>query len=156
MWSSFAQRFQIYFWETTFYSLKTYCYRSVKESIQTLLALSGLEQECKKWRDRNTGLGLFTDVYDRRISKNFRYHDGDLYFSEKRNYGVVLNVDWLQPFKHLSNFLIGAIYLVLLNLPRHLRFMRENVVLVGVMPDVSEEPPTNTFFEPLVEKLEVA
>ena len=97
-----------------------------------------------------------TDVYDGKIWKTFRYHDGSLYFSEKQNYGVILNVDWFQPIKHLSNFSIGGIYLVLLNLPRHLRFLRENVVLVGIIPDMSKEPPTNMFLEPLVEELEVA
>ena len=97
-----------------------------------------------------------TDVYDGKIWKTFRYHDGSLYFSEKQNYGVILNVDWFQPIKHLSNFSIGGIYLVLLNLPRHLRFLRGNVVLVGIIPDMSKEPPTNMFLEPLVEELEVA
>ena len=100
---------------------------------------TGWEQECEKWRNRNASLGLLTDVYDGKIWKTFRYHDGNLYFLEKRNYGE-----------------IGEIYLLLLNLPRHLRFLIENVVLVGIIPDVSKEPPTNTFLEPLVEELEVA
>ena len=100
---------------------------------------TGWEQECEKWRDRNASLGLLKDVYDGKIWKTFRYHGGNLYFLEKRNYGE-----------------IGEIYLLLLNLPRHLRFLRENVVLVGIIPDVSKEPPTNTFLEPLVEELEVA
>ena len=100
---------------------------------------TGWGQECEKWRDRNASLGLLTDVYDGKIWKTFKYHDGNLYFLEKRNYCE-----------------IGEIYLLLLNLPRHLRFLRENVVLVGIIPDVSKEPPTNTFLEPLVEELEVA
>ena len=107
-----------------FMSIKTYCYRSVKESIQTLLTHSGWEQECEKWRDRNTGLGLLTDVYDGKIWKTLRYHDGNLHFLEKRNYGVMLNLDLFPPFKHLSNFSIGGICLVLLNLPLHLTFLR--------------------------------
>ena len=88
-------------------------------------------------------------IYDGKIWKTFKYHGGNLYFLEKQNYGVMLNVDWFQPFKHLSNFSIGEIYLVLLNLLRHLRFITENVVLVGIIPDMLKEPPTNTFFNPL-------
>ena len=130
---------------------KTYCYRS----IETLLTRSGWEQVCEKWRDWNIVLGLLTDVHDWKIWKTFRYHDGNLYFLEKQNYGGMLNFGWFQPFKHLSNFSIGEIYLVLLNLPRHLRFLRENVVLVGIIPDMSKEPSTNTFLESLVEELEV-
>ena len=64
--------------------------------------------------------------HKKQISKNFHQ------FLEKRNYGLMLNVDWFQSFIHLSNFsIVGGIYLVLLNYPRHLRFLRENVVLVG-------------------------
>ena len=129
-----------------FVPFKTYCYRSVKESIQTLLACSGWEQDCEKWRDRNTGVGLLTDVYDGKICKTFRYHHDSLNFSEKRNYGVMLNVHWFQPFNHLSNFSIGRICLIPLNLPRHLKFLTENVVLVGIIKDMSKEPPTNMFW----------
>ena len=52
-----------------FMPFKTYCYRSIKELIQTPLTRSGWEQECEKWRDRNTDLGLLTDVYDGKICK---------------------------------------------------------------------------------------
>lgn len=68
----------------------------------------------------------------------------------------MLNADWFQPFKHLSCFLVGAIYLVILNLPRHLRFKRENVILVGIIPDMAKEPPTNSFLSPLIEELNEA
>ena len=46
----------------------------------------------------------------------------------------MLNVDWFQTFKHLSNFSAGAIYLVILNLPRHLRFKGKNVILIELYP----------------------
>ena len=54
--------------------------------------------------ERLIGLGLLTDVYDEKIWKTFRYHDGNFYFLEKRNCGVMLNGDWFEPFKQLSNF----------------------------------------------------
>ena len=62
-----------------------------------------------------------------------------------RNYGLMLNIDWFQPFKHLSSFSVGAIYLVILNLHRHLAFKRENNILARTIPDMAEEPPTNSF-----------
>lgn len=68
----------------------------------------------------------------------------------------MLNVDWFQPFKHLSCFSVGAIYLVILILPRHLRFKRENVILVGIIPDMAKESPTNSFLSPLIEELNEA
>ena len=49
------------------------------------------------------------DVYDGNVWKKFQ-QDGDLFFNKVRNYGLMLNVDWFQLFKHLSSFSVGAIY----------------------------------------------
>ena len=95
-------------------------------------------------------------MYDGEIWKNFTHDGTDLFFSKPRNYAVILNVDWFQPFKHVSSFSIGDIYLVLLNLPFHLRFKRKNLFFVGIIPNMPKEPPTNSFLEPLVEELEAA
>jgi hypothetical protein len=67
----------------------------------------------------------------------------------------MLNVDWFQPFKY-TNYSVGAIYLTILNLPRHERFKKVNVILVGLIPDMKSEPPTNSFIEPLVDELQTA
>lgn len=37
-----------------------------------------------------------------------------IFFTVERNFGVMLNVDWFQPFKH-TNYSVGAIYLTILN-----------------------------------------
>lgn len=71
-------------------------------------------------------------------------------FTAERHYGIMLNVDWFQPFKN-TNYSVGAIYLTILNLPRSQRFKKENIILVGLIPDMKVEPPTNTFIEPFVE-----
>ena len=101
-------------------SYKTYSYGSVKRSTHTFLARSGWEQDCQNWRDRNTDVGMLKDVYDGKIWKTFRYHDGSLYFSH------------------------------------HLRFLRENVVLVSIVSGMSNKPQTNTFLETLGKESEVA
>lgn len=46
------------------------------------------------------------------------------FFNEERNYAVMLNIDWFQPFKY-TNYSVGAIYMTILNLPRHLRFKKK-------------------------------
>ena len=51
--------------------------------------------------------------------------------------GLVLNVDWFQSFKH-TTYLVGAVYLTIMNLPRAVRFKRKNVILVGILPGPSE------------------
>lgn len=81
--------------------------------------------------------------------------DHTIFFTEERNYGVMLNVDWFQPFKY-TNYSVGAIYLTILNLPRQERFKKRNIILIGLIPDMKSEPPTNSFIEPLVEELRIA
>ena len=51
----------------------------------------------------------------------------------------MLNIDWFNPYKH-SPYTVGAIYLVVLNLPRSEHFKIENLLLVGLIPGPSEPP----------------
>jgi hypothetical protein len=53
--------------------------------------------------------------------------------AEDYTLALQLNVDWFQPFGK-SDYSIGAIYLAILNLPRHLRYRPEYMMLVGVLP----------------------
>ena len=114
-----------------FYPVKTFCYLSIKESLRTLPLRPGFEIECEKRRSQNHSEDVLADVHDGEIWKNFTHDGTNLFSSKPHNYGVMLNVDWFRPFKHLSSFSIGGIYLVLLNLPYHLRFKRKNLFLVS-------------------------
>ena len=63
-----------------------------------------------------------------------------------------LNIDWLQPYTH-ANSSVGVIYMTVLNLPRHLRYKRENVILIGIIPRLHEPKYTiNSFLKPLVDE----
>lgn len=62
---------------------------------------------------------------------------GTDFLSAPKNYGILLNVEWLQPFEHIT-YSVGVIYAVILNLPRSLRFKHENVILLGVIRGPSE------------------
>lgn len=62
----------------------------------------------------------------------------------------MLNVDWFNLFIH-NIYLVGVVYLTILNLPRALRFKRENIILYGLIPGRSEPLLNiNTYLEPLV------
>ena len=51
---------------------------------------------------------------------------------------------------------MGVIYFVLLYLPREERFKWENVILVGVIPDMETMPKSiNPFLKPLVDEMQV-
>ncbi|EUC63646.1 transposase family Tnp2 protein [Rhizoctonia solani AG-3 Rhs1AP] len=65
-----------------------------------------------------------------------------------------LNSDWFQPTKE-GNYSVGACYLVLDNLPRHLRFLRENICLVLVTPGPKEpnDYALDQMLMPLIEEL---
>ena len=76
------------------------------------------------------------------------------FLTERYTYGLLLNVDWLQPYKHIE-YLVGVIYLVLLNLPRAIRYKQENVILYGVIPGPCEPTLTiNAYLLPLVTALQ--
>ena len=63
-------------------------------------------------------------------------YDGDVWQEFISFKGVVqcaLNVDWFEPYKYIKHS-IGAMYVVINDFPRHLRFNVSNVILVGLMP----------------------
>ena len=67
--------------------------------------------------------------------------------------GLLISVDWFQPFKHVQ-YSVGVISLVILNLPRCLRYRRGNLIIVGIIPGPNEPSlHINAFLEPLVIEL---
>lgn len=79
--------------------------------------------------------------------------NGKAFLAAPRNYAFMLNVDWFQPLKH-SLYSVGALYMVLMNLPRSERFKPENVLLVGIIPGPHEPKLTiNSYLQPLVAEL---
>ena len=79
--------------------------------------------------------------------------NGSDFLSQPNSYGVMLNVDFFQPYKHIQ-YSLGAIYLTVLNLPRDMRHKQENVILVGLIPGPHEPShDLNSYLEPLVQDL---
>ena len=79
--------------------------------------------------------------------------DGMPFTFGRTSFLLSLNVDWFQPYKH-TNDSVGVIYLVLLNLPRSVRYNIENVILVGVIPGPKEPSLVlNSYLAPLVKEL---
>ena len=120
---------------------KFFCYRSLKRALQDMLLCSKFIDMCEKWRCRNIPHGILADIYDGRVWKEFMVVNGTPFLSEKFNFALSLNVDWFQPFKHVSNS-IGVIYLSILNLPRTERYKPENIILCGIIPGPVEPKET--------------
>ena len=130
------------------YPKKVYCYRKLKESLYLSMERKGMLLLCEHWRNRCVPSGCLADVYDGRVWKEF----GD-FFGQPHNLGLMLNCDWFQPYD-FTEYSVGVIYMVILNLPRSLRFKPENVIIVGIIPGPDEPSLTiNSFLRPLVTEL---
>ena len=57
-------------------------------------------------------------------------------------------------FVYCTGYSVGAIYLVVQNLPRQIRYKMENIILVGVIPGPKEPKLTmNSYLYPLVQEM---
>lgn len=78
----------------------------------------------------------------------------ELFQSEPNNVGLMLNMDFFQPYKHLKGYSVGGIYCVIMNLPRAIRYKQENVLLIGLIPGPKEpDHDINSFLDPMVKEL---
>ena len=92
-------------------------------------------------------------VYDGLVWNRFQNVSGQPFLELPNSLGLILNVDWFNPYKHIQ-YSVGMIYLVIGNLPRSERYKLENVIIVGVIPGPNEpKKHMNTFLEPLVNEL---
>ena len=131
-----------------YYQRHSYVYMSITDSLERLLMRHGIANKLQHWKERQVPDQCFSDIYDGKVWKEF----GD-FFARPRNYALMLNLDWFQPFDH-TNDSVGVLYMTVLNLPRHERFRRENVLLIGIIPALGKEPSdVNSFLEPVVKEL---
>lgn len=91
------------------------------------------------WKIRpDNSNGLLKSVYDGAIWKEFLPT-----LLTSFALGLMLNIDWFQPYTH-TMCSVGVIYFSIMNLPRHIRSKRENIILVGIIPG-PEEPKHDIF-----------
>lgn len=100
----------------------------------------GFPDLCEHWRSRQVKESVLSDMYDGEVWKNFKWHDGTHFFDQERHYGLILNVDWFQPFKRRSDYSVGVIYFAVMTLPRSERFKFENIILGGIIPSLKVSP----------------
>ena len=137
-----------------YYPYKTYCYYPLSKSISSVLGQQDLLDRCEHWRKRVIPDNTQADIYDGRVWKKFMTFEGRPFLSHPYNLGLMLNCDWFQPFD-LSTYSIGVLYLVILNLPRSIRFKPENVLIAGILPGPKEPhlSEMNSYLRPLVKEL---
>lgn len=86
-----------------FYPHKVYCFISLISYLQTLIMRSGFVEQCESTRNLFSPSG-YSDIYDGSLWKEFLTVDNIPFLSECYNYGLLLNIDWLQPYKAYTVF----------------------------------------------------
>lgn len=136
-----------------FAPLKIFCYQSIIGSIADLVQQPGMLEIFNHWKNRQIPGGVMSDVYDAAVWKSFLSVDGEDLLANGYTLGLLINVDWFQPYKHVS-YSVGAIYVSILNFPRQMRNRRENIIVIGIIPGPNEPKlHMNSFLELLVKEL---
>jgi len=102
-----------------------------------------------------------SDIYDGKIWKYFPSHIDILtpskFFTHEKadsNLGIMINLDWFQPFESLV-YSCGAIYGIICNLPHDIRFKKENILTLGLLPGPNEVKleRINHYLAPIIDEL---
>ena len=127
----------------------------VPSQMKRLINRRDFVQQCQHWKKRNPSIekpehtDILSDIYEGNL-----WREWVPWFQESRlNLAWMLNIDWLQPYKH-SMYSLGVIYLCCLNLPRGVRYLWENIIIVCCLPHtVGHVDSVPKQLVPLVESL---
>ena len=125
--------------------IKTFVWRSISDKIEEKLKRPGLEDACQQWRHEKLPDNVRKDIYSGRVWKELQSNHN--YFSSDYHMALQYNIDWWQPHKH-SNKSIGVMYLAIANLPREIRYKRENLIIAGLIPSLDYYDGETTKTEP--------
>jgi hypothetical protein len=133
---------------------------SLKTQIISMYQRPGFEELLRKWTNRANVPDLYADIYDGEVWKTFpsSLENPDTRFftneTADSNLGIMINLDWFQPFDS-SVYSSGVIYGVICNLPREVRFKRENMLYLGLLPGPNEVKlhKINHYLSPIVDEL---
>ncbi|QRV78718.1 Transposase family Tnp2 protein [Ceratobasidium sp. AG-Ba] len=89
------------------------------------------------WRSIEAGLERYADPRTGNIVDKSTLDPPVRFVSLPFGISLSLNTDWFQATKE-GNYSVGACYLAINNLPRHMRFLRENISLCLLMPGPNE------------------
>ena len=120
----------------------------------------GFEKSLRHWANRSSYDNIMTDIYDGSVWKLFKEADDEGSENFFRNevadshLGLMLNLDWFQPYDG-TIYSIGVIYAAICNLPRDIRFKRENLLTLGILPGPSEVSlhKINHYLAPIIDEL---
>lgn len=132
----------------------------LKTQLVTLYQRPGFEDLLRKWTNRGA-IGLMSDIYDGDVWKTFpsqcNIPNPSQFFTPENadsHLGIIINLDWFQPFDS-SVYSCGLIYGAICNLPRDVRFKKENMLTLGILPGPKEVKShhINHYLSPIVDDL---
>jgi len=68
---------------------------------QKLLLNKGFAEKLEHWRNRATIAEVKSDIYDGAVWKGFQSEKYEHFFTHKRSVGLMLSMDFFQPYKHV-------------------------------------------------------
>jgi hypothetical protein len=139
--------------------LSIYPVGSIKQQLYMMYQRPGFEKMLRHSRRRNVPEGVFSDIYEGHIWRTFSIdpNNPNPFFAKDTldtHIGLAINVDWFQPYQYTTHS-TGAIYGVLCNLPREVRFKPENILTLSIIPGPHEpkQSQINNILAPIVDEL---
>ena len=68
----------------------------------------GFDALCNQWKSNISNDGVYKDVCDGKIGKEFLTYKGSHFFLSHLHMVLMLNIDWFKPFKHAACCLLHA------------------------------------------------
>lgn len=136
-------------------------FAGIREQLAAMFRRKGFENSLRHWANRSGFDDILTDIYDGRVWKTFKGTDDETspnFFRPEvadSHLGLMLNLDWFQPFDGTSHS-TGVLYAAICNLPRDIRFKRENLLIISILPGPNEVRlhKINHYLAPMVDELE--
>ncbi|GET66365.1 hypothetical protein GLOIN_2v1786147 [Rhizophagus irregularis DAOM 181602=DAOM 197198] len=139
-----------------------YPFVPIHQQLETLYRRPHFERLLRHWSNRRQFDNILTDIYDGQIWKTLRETDDEnsakFFRPEVANshLGLMINLDWFQPYNG-TFYSIGVIYAAVCNLPHDIRFKRENLLVLSLLPGPNEVSlhKINHYIAPIVNELEL-
>ena len=116
----------------------------IRQQLISFYNRPNFENSLMHWANRTNSDDILSDIYDGNIWKTFKETNDDenspnFFRSENADshLGLILNLDWFQPYDNTVHS-TGVIYAAICNLPRNIRFKRENLLILGLLPGPNE------------------
>lgn len=143
-------------------AIRMYLHQEMTDWVARLLSRAGMEDTMDTTAEKALGASkhVMSDLWDAPVFREILL-DGKPFVNGppgEGRYVFALSIDSFNPFQSKEakqNVSVTGIYMVCLNLPPHLRYLPENVYLVGVIPGPGKPSldQINHFLKPLVDEL---